>query len=252
MPYRIAAWLIAGVAVLWIFAAPDASAHPPAEHPAETAAEDVPVAEPPAAEQAGHDETPHAHDQTVHDDPASEPDVASHDDDHEHAAQADDAGGGHAHWGENGPQTAFERAMARLGVLHSVAVHFPIALILVAALAQLLGLAGIAGAGPQTARFLVWTGALGGLAAGLLGWAHAGPMTAGEDGVMLVHRLLGSAMTIGLFGVAGLVEWQARRPGPLAGLLAPAAVYAAALAVAVNGFLGGSLAHGGLGHLIGG
>lgn len=227
--------LVAGVFLLFAVLFQPALAHPPAEHPGETAHEET----------VGIEREPVDHARA---DAAGPPPEEAHD--HGVAGVAVDTG--HAHWGESGPQTAFERGMARLGVLHSVAVHFPIALLMAAALAQVLSHAGLPGGDIQTVRFLVWTGALGGVAAGLLGWAHAGPVTSGEDGVMLVHRLLGTGLAVGLAGLVGLVEWHARRPGGMVRLLASAGVYTAGLAAALNGFLGGSLAHGGIRHLIGG
>ena len=235
---------IAGLFLVLAVWAPSAQAHPPAEHPAEAVHEETTAPEQQAEGAVDHGAT---HD---HAGPDREP-GAPHEDQHDHGAPAGAAESGHAHWGDNGPQTAFERAMARLGVLHSVAVHFPIALLMVAALAQILTQAGLPGGNVQTVRFLVWTGALGGVAAGFLGWAHAGPMTSGEDGVMLAHRVLGTALAVGLTGLVGLVEWNARRPGRIVGLLTPLAVYLAGLGAAINGFLGGSLAHGGIRHLIG-
>ena len=69
---------------------------------------------------------------------------------------------------------------------------------------------------------------------------------------MAAHRWIGTALTAGLFAVAVLVELRSRRPGALTDWLAGTAILAGAALVAVNGFLGGSLAHGGLRHLMGG
>lgn len=141
--------------------------------------------------------------------------------------------------------------MARLGSLHSVAVHLPIALFAAAALAQLLVLAGRFDGGGATVRFLVWTGALGGLAAGLLGWAHSGPMAASESGVMLIHRIMGTGLALGLFVVAGVMEWHDRVRTSLSSAIFNLCLFGGAAALMFNGFLGGSLAHGGLRHLLG-
>ncbi len=138
---------------------PSAMAHPPDEHvPGEPAA--TSAGEPPVATEPHDDAGAQPHDHGDHDDTGSAP--------HEHGAPAvadhhgpdavipasanhhageDDGAvvdhhrpaeepGGHAHWGDNGPQTDMERAIAKTGALHSVAVHFPIALILVAALGR--------------------------------------------------------------------------------------------------------------------
>jgi len=160
--------------------------------------------------------------------------------------------GGHAHWGDNGPQTELERNIAKTGALHSVAVHFPIALILAAALAQAMGLMTGRAGYVDIVRFLVWTAAFGGLAAGILGWAHAGPVASTEDGIMSIHRWLGTSLTFGLFAVAAAVEWHRCNASATTIWTMNILVFGVALAVSINGFLGGSLAHGGLTHLMGG
>lgn len=172
---------------------------------------------------------------------------------HEHGAEAADghgAEGGHSHWGDNGANTPLEKAVEELGVYHPLLVHFPIALILAAALAQALNLAGTRISNADTVRFLVWAGAFGGLAAGLLGWAHAGPMASDEAGIMLAHRWIGSSLTLGLFGVVAAVEWHRKSSSSGSALVLNLSLFTAAAAVAINGFLGGSLAHGGVTHLM--
>lgn len=258
MGLRIALAALAGAGVI-LFASAPGWAHPPAQHePAEeTGAQGQSTSVEPVAETVGEggaeSEAAPASSDTLADafehDHGDEPDPCV--DDGHHDAEGGQAGG-HSHWGEDGASTPFERAMSRIGVLHSVAVHFPIALILAAALAQIFVLAGRFGSGGETVRFLVWTGAAGGVAAGLLGWAHSGPMAANEAGVMLAHRYLGTALLFGLVGLAALGEWS-RRPGNSLGtLIFNIALFGSALALMLNGFLGGALAHGGLRHLFGG
>ncbi len=258
MGLRIALAALAGAGVI-LFASAPGWAHPPAQHePAEeTGAQEQSTSAEPVAETVGEvgaeSEAAPASSDTLADafehDHGDEPDPCV--DDSHHDAEAGPAGG-HSHWGEGGASTPFERAMSRIGVFHSVAVHFPIALILAGALAQVFVLAGRFGSGGDTVRFLVWTGAAGGVVAGLLGWAHSGPMAANEAGVMLAHRYLGTALLFGLVGLAALGEWS-RRPGnQLGALLFNIALFGSALALLLNGFLGGALAHGGLRHLIGG
>lgn len=250
-------------------------AHPPEEH---TGAEAVAASEqiPEADVDTSHQElaAPHDHDAVSahqtgslapaagHHDEAMSHDhgdtaEAGHHDEalpHEHGSEGEEGhhgGAGHSHWGDNGANTPFEKSMERLGVYHPLLVHFPIALILAAALAQALNLAGVRGTNGDTVRFLVWTGALGGLAAGLLGWAHAGPMASDEAGIMLAHRWIGSSLAVGLFGVAAAVEWHRKSASGLSAFVMNLSLFAAAAAVAINGFLGGSLAHGGVSHLMG-
>jgi len=259
---------------------PNVIAHPPAEHDeAEQTSEATSDTPPDAAEP--HDDAgspPHEHGDAVpHDISDSAPhghdvsatamdhngsDAAARATDDHHAGDEGDAvddhhgsgaeTGGHAHWGDNGPQTDLERAIAKTGALHSVAVHFPIALILAAALAQVLGLMTGRAGYADIVRFLAWTAAFGGMAAGLLGWAHAGPIASTEDGIMSIHRWLGTGLALALFIVAGAAEWKHRSGQPVAALSLTVLLFGTAVAVAINGFLGGSLAHGGLAHLMGG
>ena len=258
---------------------PNAMAHPPAEHDeaeqTSEAASDTPSNAVESHDDAGSpphehgdavpyddsDSTPHGHDAsaTAIDYHGPDPEARETNDHHagdeggavdDHHAQGAETGG-HAHWGDNGPQTDLERAIAKAGALHSVAVHFPIALVLAAALAQALGLMTGRAGYADIVRFLVWTAAFGGLAAGLLGWAHAGPIASTEDGIMSIHRWLGTSLTVGLFAVAGAAEWKHRSGQPVAVMSLTVLLFGAAAAVAINGFLGGSLAHGGLAHLMG-
>tara|TARA_R110002051_G_scaffold68434_6_gene123426 strand:+ start:21897 stop:22724 length:828 start_codon:yes stop_codon:yes gene_type:complete len=266
-------------ASLALAATEPAWAHPPEEHAgAATAAEAVAAPEqiPEAEVDASHHDlvAPHDHDAASAHQPGSVTPAAGHHDEavpHEHGAEAaedhhDEAlphehggegeeghhgGAGHSHWGDNGANTPLEKSIESLGVYHPLLVHFPIALILAAALAQALNLAGVRVTNADTVRFLVWTGALGGLAAGLLGWAHAGPMASDEAGIMLAHRWIGSSLAVGLFGVVAAVEWHRKSASGLSGFVMNLSLFAAAAAVAINGFLGGSLAHGGMNHLMG-
>lgn len=227
-------------------------AHPPAQHdpaPAEAqvAADPSPAEDPVATSQnqAPAAGVEHRHEEV---DPC-----AAEDDHHAEGSGGQAPGGpGHAHWGADGASTPIERSMARIGVFHAVAVHFPIALILAAALAQMFVLMGRFTNGADTVRFLVWTGVLGGIGAGLLGWAHSGPMAANEVGVMLAHRVIGTSLITGLAILAGLAEWHHRASSAASMMVLSAALFTSAAALAVNAFLGGALAHGGMRHLIGG
>jgi uncharacterized membrane protein len=211
----------------------------------------------PAAVADQHDAVmPRSHDDAAPHEHGAETVEGHHNDaaGHEPGAEAADGHhdeGGHSHWGDNGANTPLERTIEGLGVYHPLLVHFPIALILAAALAQALNLAGTRISNADTVRFLVWAGAFGGLAAGLLGWAHAGPMASDEAGIMLAHRWIGSSLTLGLFGVVAAVEWHRKSSSRLSAFVLNLSLFAAAAAVAINGFLGGSLAHGGVNHLMG-
>ena len=87
-----------------------------------------------------------------------------------------------------------------LGRLHPALVHFPIALFLVAALAELILFARPASGLEPTVRFLVYTGAAGGVIATLLGWLAGGIRMSDRSETLGLHRWTGTGIA-----VAGLV-----------------------------------------------
>ena len=121
--------------------------------------------------------------------------------------------------------------------LHPATVHFPVALFLMAALAELFIMAGRVGLEPAM-RVLIYGGAAGSVLAASFGWIHTGPWFGG-DTVMQVHRWNG--MLIVVFGLA-LVA-LVRSPRESRSLLRTGLFVMAAL-ILVQGFLGGELAHG--------
>ena len=126
--------------------------------------------------------------------------------------------------------------------LHPATVHFPIALLLVAALTQAAALARGSASLDNAARVMAVAGGVGATLAAVFGWIHTGIWTGG-DATMQLHRWIGSAL--GLAGPA--IAWLALRPqaGRKTYLTL---LFAAALAVIVQGYLGAELSHG-AGHL---
>lgn len=125
-----------------------------------------------------------------------------------------------------------------LGRLHPLAVHFPIALLLVAALAEImlvirpsLGLEAIV-------RFLVATGAAGAVAAALLGWFATGWRLEDRSETLALHRWNGTAIgAVSL--VAAWVVFRSQNRTALRALLAILAV-----ALLAQGYLGGEMVFG--------
>jgi uncharacterized membrane protein len=140
--------------------------------------------------------------------------------------------------------------MAGIGKYHPLVVHFPIALFLTAALAQAMLLRGSSFSSSGTVRFMVWMGLISVIGAGLLGWAHSGPPQPAEAPVMFSHRWIGTSM----LAVAALTVWlmEKARSGSSSqtNLLFNLSLFLMAALVAINGFLGGALAHGGIKHLL--
>ena len=87
-----------------------------------------------------------------------------------------------------------------LGRLHPAAVHFPIALFLVAALAELIMIFNPTAGVGSSVRFLVWTGAAGGVVAAGLGWFAGGIRMSDRSEILGLHRWNGTGIA-----AAGLV-----------------------------------------------
>lgn len=126
-----------------------------------------------------------------------------------------------------------------LARLHPAATHFPIALLLTAALAELLLVARPALGLETTVRFLVAGGAFGAVIAALLGWFAAGWRLTDRSDTLAVHRWTGTGIAV----ASVLALWLAFKPGRTRTLFRSLlAVIAAALFV--QGYLGGEMVFG--------
>lgn len=123
------------------------------------------------------------------------------------------------------------------GKFHLLAIHFPIALLLLATVTQWIFF--FSNKGGATVTITLWVGAIGSVAAALLGWAYAyDSVYFGESEELLFwHRWLGTVTAV----VAILVALLHRKLGKL-GL--SIAVTMAALLVGVTAHFGGSLVYG--------
>jgi len=217
-------------------------AHPPSLHEDSPQEQTLPKD---TVKQSNHDEQVTSN---HHEDDAG---AAEHN--HEDIAhdEASDEASGHSHWGISPDSSPFSKTMAAFGKYHPLIVHFPIALFLTAAFAQVLNIRSKDGAYDKTVILLVWLGALGALGAGLLGWAHSGPVQIGENTIMSSHRWIGTGLLIGgLIMAYVMTNVQKSKSGLSASKVFNVFLFAMAFGVAVNGFLGGSLAHGGIKHLM--
>ena len=155
---------------------------------------------------------------------------------HDHASHGDEHAHGLRGWIE------------WVGRLHPMLVHFPIALLLLAALAELLA----SRSGDQrfdfAARFSLWAGTIGALAAAPLGWADALGMadeyTGASATLLLYHRWVGTATAA--VALVALVQCERfHRSGRTAHRRSyRAALVTAAALVIVAGHLGASLIFG--------
>lgn len=144
---------------------------------------------------------------------------------------------------EEAMQAAIEKNRATsasdvLGRLHPVAAHFPIALLLVAALAELALMFRPALGLEPTIRFLVGGGAIGAAIAALLGWFAGGWRLGDRSDVLAVHRWNGTSIAV----VSLLAAWFAMRDQRRTRLRI--ALFLLAAALLVQGYYGGEMVFG--------
>ena len=120
--------------------------------------------------------------------------------------------------------------------LHPATVHFPIALLLMAALAEFLSLFSPTPGLRSAVRVMTVGGAVGAVVAALFGWVHTG-IWLGGDATMQWHRWTGTGLAIAA-PLAALLSHRENRL-PFRGLLFPTAIVLFA-----QGYWGGELAHG--------
>ena len=157
----------------------------------------------------------------------------------------------HAHEHEHTtppPAASFaSKLVSFLGLFHPAIVHFPIALILAAGLAELLLLATGRPIFASATRFILPLAALGALAAALLGWAASAGAHYPPDlaQVLEQHRWLGASVVVFSVSAAILRERVERAPAA-AGLRWSyrGVLLLAVLLVSATGYFGGELVYG--------
>ncbi|MDE1171758.1 MAG: hypothetical protein PW734_11220 [Verrucomicrobium sp.] len=154
-----------------------------------------------------------------------------------HMADTASSGGGHTH--------ASGEVLRWLGAFHPVVIHFPIALLLLAAFLEGI----VAWRGPSeklsfAAGLSLGLGAVAAVIAAGLGWADAATMSIEPDlkPILTWHRWLGTGVAVGSC-LAGLLQLRVLPTGR--GVWAYRIVlWLVALATAVAGHLGGTLVYG--------
>jgi uncharacterized membrane protein len=117
-------------------------------------------------------------------------------------------------------ESATRRMLRLLGKLHLLALHFPIALVIAAALVELWAACRGSTTPPEAARACLWLAAITALPTAAFGWLHAADGNgAASPGLLALHRWLGTAAGA-LIVLAALVYerdvwrgergWQAR------------------------------------------
>lgn len=163
--------------------------------------------------------------------PAGEDEHAEHD----HAA--------HEHRNGN---AGLMRLVRWLGNFHPASVNFPIALLISAALAELLLMVTGRAMFDAAARFCVWLGSASTVGAATLGWFFGGFRLTDPEWVMTVHRWLGTAAGIWAILLLALCVAAHRGEEPPSRWLPwyRFVLFVGATVVAVNGFFGGALVYG--------
>jgi len=138
------------------------------------------------------------------------------------------------------PQPFTEHVLNWLGHFHVILVHFPIALILAAAMAEVLSLLLRQPNLTSTARFCVLLGAAGAVAATVLGWFAASEESASET--LTLHRWTGTgaAGLVVILAIVALADARRDRRSWLFRVL----LLTAAVIVGIAGHFGGQLVHG--------
>ena len=145
-------------------------------------------------------------------------------------------------------KTLVQRLVSWLGSLHTLVIHFPIAMFVGALGVELFGLWRRNPIYQSAAHVMLIVGALGAFVAAFLGWFAGGFYLTDRNQVLMLHRWLGTAIAGASFALLYLSATARRNPEK------PRTVYWIALAlmtiaIAIQGYIGGSFMHGGMAHL---
>ncbi|WP_208598038.1 MULTISPECIES: DUF2231 domain-containing protein [Pseudomonadota] len=150
--------------------------------------------------------------------------------------------------GANKNKSFGERLVSWLGRVHTMVIHFPIALFIGAFAVELFGLWRQNRDYQRAAHVMLVVGALGAIVAAFLGWFAGGFYLSDRNPILMTHRWLGTSIAVFGIGLAYLATAHRRAPDRsrtvywvLLALMT--------LAISVQGFLGGTFMHGGLNHL---
>ncbi len=139
-----------------------------------------------------------------------------------------------------------KRIVEFFGHYHPAIVHFPVALIIAAALAELIGLRWRKFPAEPIAGFSLAIAAPGALVACASGWILAGmqEFTGAQAQLIFLHRWIGIATAVS--ALVCLALWQANRRRPRSGVrpFYLVAVFGTALLVTITGHLGATLVYG--------
>lgn len=144
----------------------------------------------------------------------------------------------------------FTRLLNWLGKFHPVSTHFPVALLLVAVLAEFFAWWMRRSEWTLFVRFLVVLGALSSIPTATLGWLANYPTVSGSQLALIyrIHQILGTATALWAIVCAVLICSAECEEGSIERKRFRGALLLGAALVSIVGFLGGVLAAGGLDH----
>jgi uncharacterized membrane protein len=131
-----------------------------------------------------------------------------------------------------------------LGEFHPAVVNFPIALLIAAALAEVLWVVTRHAPFGFASRYCIWLGASGALVSGILGWFLGGSALTDSDWRLTTHRWLGTLTATWSALVLVLSEVSHRQNSPRGRNTLRGVLLVAALLVMVTAFFGGAMAFG--------
>ncbi len=153
---------------------------------------------------------------------------------------------GHGHTPGSKQGSTLDGVMSAAGRFHPMMVHFPIALLVSAALARCLMLMGwVKWAGPAV-RFCVLIGGISAVVAACLGWLNAGWPGSGESfgEVIFNHRWLGVATAVWGVVLIVMVEMEAGKSSKEISNLTTLGLFLGAGLVGAAGHFGGIMVFG--------
>ena len=167
---------------------------------------------------------------------------------HETLAQKHEMAAEHHEAAADENKTFGQRLMSWLGRLHTLVIHFPIAMFVGALGVELFGLWRRDAQYQSAAHVMLMVGAIGAVVAAILGWFAGGFYLTDRNQVLMLHRWLGTAIAAAGFALLYLSARARRAPEQ------PRTVYwtvlaAMTIAIAIQGYIGGSFMHGGMNHM---
>lgn len=145
-------------------------------------------------------------------------------------------------------KTFGQRLVSWLGRLHTVVIHFPIAMFVGALAVELFGIWRRDDRYRSAAHVMLGVGAIGAVVAALLGWFAGGFYLTDRNQILMLHRWLGTAIAIAgvaLLYMAGHAGRMPERPRTIYWI----GLALMTIAIAIQGYIGGSFMHGGMNHL---